>query len=57
MEDWVSKWKRGDEKRALVIDDVMSRGWEASAVLAIGAQNAENLVMRTCGFCLLIKIE
>ena len=57
VEDWLKKWKRGKEKRALVTDEVISRGWEGSAVLAIGSKETENLVMRTCGFCFLIKIE
>ena len=60
VEDWVRnlrKWKRGEERRALVTDDFISRGWEAFAVWAIGGYNTEKLVMRTCGFCFLIKIE
>ena len=57
VEDWLKNWKRGKEKRALVTDEVISRGWEGSAVMAIGSKETENLVMRTCGFCFLIKIE
>ena len=56
VEDWLKNWKRGKEKRALVTDEVISRGWEGSAVMAIGSKETENLVMRTCGFCFLIKI-
>ena len=57
VENWVMKWKRKEERRALVADDEISRGWEAPAVMVIGEYNTENLVMRTCGFCLLIKME
>ena len=57
VENWVKRWKRGEEKRALVTDDGISRGWEATAVMVIGEVMIENLVMRTCGFCFLIKIE
>ena len=57
VENWLKKWKRGKEKRALVTDENISRGWEAPAVMVIGQYYTENLVMRTCGFCFLIKIE
>ena len=57
VENWRMKLKRGNERRVLVTDDDISRGWEAPAVMAIGEYNTENLVMRTCGFCFLIKIE
>ena len=57
VENWLRRWKREEEKRALVTDENISRGWEAPAVMAIGIRKADNLVMRTCGFCFLIKIE
>ena len=57
VEEWVSRWKRGEEKRVLITDAYSSRGWEAQGVVAIGSFETENLVMRTCGFCFLIKIE
>ena len=57
VENWLKRWKRKEEKRALVTDDEISRGWEAPAVMVIGKYNTENLVMRTCGFCYLIKKE
>ena len=56
VEEWVRRWKRGEERRCLVTDENISRGWEAPAVLVIGKFGTENLVMRTCGFCFLIKI-
>ena len=57
VEEWVRRWKRGEEKRALVTDEFISRGWEAKELMAIGLANTENLVMRTCGFCFLVKIK
>ena len=57
VENWLKKWKKGEERRALVTDDDISRGWEAPAVMAIGEKSTENLVMRTCGFCSLVEIE
>ena len=54
-ENWLRK--RGKERRVLVTDADISRGWEAPAVMVIGDFGTENLVMRTCGFCFLIKIE
>ena len=56
VEEWVSRWKRGDETRLLLTDDWLSRGFEAKYLLVIGGGGTENLVMRTCGFCLLIKV-
>ena len=55
-EEWVRKWKKGEETRALVTDSFISRGWEAKELMAIGDYYTENTVMRTCGFCFLIKI-
>ena len=49
-----------EEKRCLIADDQVSRGWEASHVMVValdgyGAAAMENLVMRTIGFCALVK--
>ena len=57
VENWVKKWKRAEEKRVLVTSEFISRGWEAPAVMVIGDDQTENLVMRTCVFCFLIKLE
>ena len=57
VENWLKRWKRAEERRALVTDQNISRGWEAPAVMVIGKVGTENLVMRTCGFCFMIKIE
>ena len=56
VENWLKKWKRMEERRALVTDDGISRGWEAPAVMVIASSRKENLVMRTCGFCFLINL-
>ena len=40
-------WKADEEKRILVVDQYISRGWETSNAIAIGATRIENLVMRT----------
>ena len=57
VENWLSGWKSGQEARLLIVDEWISRGWEAKEVLVIGLQGTENLVMRTCGFCFLIQQE
>ena len=57
VEKWVSRWKRGDETRILLTDQEISRGWEAKELVVIGKIDPENLVMRTCGFCFLVKLE
>ena len=36
-------------------NDFISQGWEATDLLAIRNYSPENLVMRSCGFCFLIK--
>ena len=55
--EWMRRWKADEEKRILVVDQYISRGWETSNAIAIGATRIENLVMRKCGFCVLIKQE
>ena len=58
LEEWVRRWKRGEETRVLVTDEEISRGWEAKELVVIGESvGTENLVMRACGFCFLVKIE
>ena len=49
------RWKRGEEKGALVTDQSMSRGWESPAVLVIKFGGKENMVMRSTSFCTLIE--
>ena len=51
------RWKRGEETRALVTDEWITRGWEAKELVAVGSGGIENLVMRTCGFCILVKCD
>ena len=58
VEEWLKRWKNGEETRVLVTDEDISRGWEASCVVAIApSATLENLVMRSCGFCILVKAE
>ena len=53
------RWRRrsGEEKRVLILDQDANRGWEASHVLAVAldGNGLENLVMRTAGYCALVK--
>ena len=49
---------RKEEKRCLIADTEVSRGWEASHVMVVDFHEfaaMENLVMRTIGFCALVK--
>ena len=57
VEDWVKRWRRREEKRVLVTDQFITRGWEAPQLIAVGGEGTENLVMRTVGFCIFIKVE
>ena len=57
VEEWVRRWKKGEEARVLVTEDCITRGWEAKELTAIGLTRTENLVMRTCGFCILVKSD
>ena len=47
----------GEEKRVLIADHHVSRGWEASRVLVVnlGGFDVANLVMRAVGYCSLVK--
>ena len=58
VEEWLMRRRSGEEKRCLIADNVVSRGWEASHVMVVdlgyGAP-MENLVMTTIGFCALVK--
>ena len=53
--DLDTETESGEERRALVTDEHISRGWEADAGLVVGDTKSANLVMRTCAFCTLIK--
>ena len=58
VEEWLRRRKSGkEEKRCLIADWNVSRGWEASHVMVVDLRLAafENLVMRTIGFCALVK--
>ena len=36
---------------------LQSRGFEAQELLVVGQFQTENLVMKTCSFCFLVKVE
>ena len=58
MEEWLRRRRSGkEEKRCLIADARVSRGWEASHVMVVDlcGDSMENLVMRTVGFCTLVK--
>ena len=57
VEDWLKRRRSGEEERVLIADGDVSRGWECSHVLVVelGGQGLENLVMRTVGYCALVK--
>ena len=57
VEEWLRRRRSGEEERVLIADRVVSRGWECSHVLVVdlGGVGLENLVMRTVGYCALVK--
>ena len=54
---WLRNYELGEERSCLLTDQHTSRGWEASHILviALDRQGLENLVMRTVGFCALVR--
>ena len=57
VEEWIRKRRSGEEERVLIADQDVSRGWECSHVLVVDLVGSgwENLVMRTVGYCALVK--
>ena len=57
VEEWIRKRRSGEEERVLIADEDVSRGWECSHVLVVDLRGngLENLVMRTVGYCALVK--
>ena len=57
VEEWIRRRRSGEEERVLIADEDVSRGWECSHVLVVdvGGGGLENLVMRTVGYCALVK--
>lgn len=58
VEEWLRKMRNKEEERVLIVDDEVSRGWETSHILVVDLDNqagSENLVMRTVGYCPLVK--
>ena len=59
VEDWLMRRRNGKEKRVLIIDSLISRGWEVSHAVVVAQFHFryENLVMRTVGYCALVKFR
>ena len=57
VEEWLRRRRSGEEERVLILDENVSRGWEASHVLVVDLTGfgIENLVMRAIGYCALVK--
>merc|ERR1712004_417371 len=57
VEEWIRKRRSGEEERVLIADQRVSRGWECSHVLVVDfyGRGMENLVLRTVGYCALVK--
>ena len=57
VEEWIRRRRSGEEERVLIADQDGCRGWECSHVLVVGLEGYgfENLVMRTVGYCALVK--
>ena len=57
VEEWIRKRRSGEEERVLIADQDVSRGWECSHVLVVNLHGGglENLVMRTVGYCALVR--
>ena len=55
--EWLRRRRIREEEKCLITDEQVSRGWEAShtLVVALGGYGLENLVMRTLGYCALVK--
>ena len=57
VEEWIRRRRSGEEERVLIADQDVSKGWECSHVLVVNLSGIglENLVMRTMGYCALVK--
>ena len=57
VEEWIRRRRSGEEERVLIADHFVSRGWECSHVLVVElyGDGLENLVMRTVGYCALVR--
>ena len=55
--EWLERRRSGKEERVLITDEDVSRGWECSHILVVDLDDigTENLVMRTVGYCALVK--
>jgi len=59
VKKWLKRRRIGEEERVLIAEQDVSRGWECSHVLVVclGGGGMENLVMRTVGYCAIVKEE
>merc|ERR1712130_38465 len=58
VEEWLRRRRSGEEKRVLILDEDVIRGWEANILLVVslyGPYGLENLVMRAVGYCCIVK--
>ena len=58
VEEWLRKGRGRGVVKVLIADHNVSRSWECSHVLVVDlgeAHGFENLVMRTVGYCALVK--
>ena len=58
VEEWLRKGSSREVMKVLIADHNVSRGWECSHVLVVDlgeAHGFENLVMRTVGYCALVR--
>ena len=58
VEEWLRRRRSRNEERVLILDPAVIRGWEASHLLVVdlyGGSCLENLIMRTVGYCALVK--
>ena len=60
VEEWLRRRRIREEKKVLIVDSDVSRGWEASHILVVslmGGNGLENLVMRTVGYSTLVRAK
>merc|ERR1712013_530582 len=58
VEEWLKRRRSGEEERVLIAEEQVSRGWECSHVLIVDFRDdarMENLVMRTVGYCAVVR--
>jgi len=55
--EWLRRRRSGEEERVLILDQYVTRGWEASHLLVVssGGTGFENFIMRAVGYCCIVK--